>query len=559
MSAFDPVSLYAEKVLAGEVIAGPYVIWACERHFRDLQRDDIYLDLEEVSVHLDFFKLLKHWKGRWSGQAIELEAWQMFIQGSIFGWKRRIDGMRRFRESYVEIPRKNGKSTIAGGTGIYGLALDGEQGAEIYAVATKRDQAKIVWNDARMMIQKSPALSKRINCYVGNISMASTASKFEPLGRDSKTIDGLNTHMGLIDELHAWEDRLLWSQVEDSMGSRDQPLIYVITTAGVNPESLCFEKHEHAINVLDPAMEDYDDDTLFVYLATVADKDAIEDPIQWAMANPNLGVSKSLEYMETQYRKACQLPGRMVDFQVKHLNIWSHAAERWLDLAPWTAAQDATLRIEDFTDAKCYLGLDLAEKNDLSAKCDLFIPGDGNWYVFFKYWCPEQDILTRAKYDKVPYDRWVRGEHLIATPGNATDFEFIEEQIRDDVERFEVAELLYDKWKSHLIVQNLLRDEVVTAVAFYQNAEGMHPALKEIERRLLNGTLKVCPNPVTTWCASNAEVIVNAKGLIRLNKKTARKRIDGMAALANAVGGAILNRESENGPSVYEDRGIIEL
>lgn len=553
----DPVTLYAERVLAGEIAAGPYVIWACERHFADLQRDDIYLDLEEVAVHLDFFKLLKHWKGKWSGTAIELEMWQMFIQGSIFGWKRRLDGLRRFRESYVEIPRKNGKTTIGGGTGIYGLALDGEQGAEIYAVATKRDQAKILWTDAKMMISKSPALAKRINCYVSNLSMPSTASKFEPLGRDSKTIDGLNTHMGLVDELHAWEDRLLWSQVEDSMGARAQPLIYVITTAGVNPESLCYEKHEHAINVLDPAMEEYYDDTLFVYIATVTDKDAFDDPLQWAMANPNLGVSKGLEYMEDQCRKAIQLPSRMVDFQVKHLNIWSHAAERWLDLARWKAAEDAALRLEDFAGQPCYLGLDLAEVNDMSA-LDILFPGDdGIWRSFSIFWCPADDILERSRADRVPYAQWAKAGHLRSTPGSATDFDFIEVEIRELVERFDVQELLYDRWKSSSIVQNLMREEVVTCVPFGQGYQSQSPALKEIERRLLNGTLRNAPNPVLSWNAANAETIRDPALNIKLNKRSARKRIDGLSAKSNAVGGAMLKNKAER--SVYEDRGIIEL
>lgn len=555
----DPVTRYAENVLSGDIVAGPYVIWACERHVRDMQRDDIYLDLEEVAVHLDFFKLLKHWKGKWAGEPIELEPWQMFIQGSVFGWKRRSDGLRRFSESYVEIPRKNGKSTIGGGTGIYGMALDGEQGAEVYAVATKRDQAKIVWNDAKMMIKRSAALSKRINCYVSNISMPLTNSKFEPLGRDSKSHDGLNPSMAIVDELHAWEDRLMWDQVEDAMGSRDQPLIYTITTAGTNPESLCFEKHGHAIDVLDPNVEDYDDDTLFAYIATVSDREAYGDPLQWAMANPNLGVSKSLKYMEDQVRKAQQQPSRLTALLVKQLNIWQHAATRWLDLEDWKRAGDRSLCIDDYAEQKCYLGLDLAEKNDLSALCELFIGDDGIWYAFLKYWCPEVDILVRSDKDKVPYKQWERGGHLVATPGNATDFDFIEEQIREDIERFQVQELLYDKWKSHLIVQNLLRDDVVTAVAFNQNAEGQHPALRVIERRLLNGTLKICTDPVTTWCASNAEVTMNAKGLIKLCKPTTRRRIDGMAALANAVGGALLNNEEPKKKNPYKDRGMRSL
>jgi len=388
--------------------------------------------------------------------------------------------------------------------------------------------------------------------------MPSTGSKFETLGRDSDTEDGLNVHFGIIDELHAWRDRVMWSQVEDAMGARDQPLIYSITTAGIDVSSLCFEKVEHAIKVLNPLL-DYNDDTLFAYIATVDDVDLFDDPTRWAMANPNLGVSKSEEYMATQYSKALQIPSRMVDFKVKHLNIWSNAATAWLDLAHWKRAEDPALSLSDFVGIKSYLGLDLAETNDLSARCHLFIGEDDVWYAFFKYWCPAADILSRVKLDKVPYALWARMGHLIETPGNATDFDFIEMDIKESCERFTVDQLSYDRWKSQLIIPNLIREEVVSSVAFNQNAVGQHPALKEIERRLLNGKLKVFPDPVTGWCASNAEVVADARGLLRLNKSDARKRIDGMAALANAVGCALLNKPPGGGPSVYEDRGIIEL
>ena len=374
------------------------MIHACERHIRDMHRDDIYLDLGIVHRHVNFFKVLKHYKGRgFAGKAIDLSLWQIFIQGSVFGWRRKLDGLRRFNESYVEVPRKNGKSTIAAGTGIYGMTLDGEPGAEIYAVATKKDQAKIVWNDAKAMIEKSPSLSKRINCYIANISMPSTNSKFEPLGRDSKTHDGLNPSMGIVDELHAWEDRLMWDQIEDAMGSRDQGLIYTITTAGTNPESFCYEKHEHAINVLDPGKEDYVDDTLFVYIATVSDEEAIDDPLQWAMANPNLGISKNLTYMEDQCRKSEFFPSRITAFKVKQLNIWCNAARAWIDFAKWKKAMDSSLKVENFYNQECYLGLDLAEVNDMSALVALFPCSDGIWRIFVWYWCPKKTLGIALK------------------------------------------------------------------------------------------------------------------------------------------------------------------
>lgn len=553
----DPVTAYARAVLEGEVAAGPYVFWACERHFRDLHRDDIYLDLNEVSVMLDFFRLLKHYKGKWAGRPLELEPWQVFVLGSIYGWKRKIDGLRRFREGYAEVPRKNGKSTMAGGVVLYGLAMDNEPGPEVYTVATKRGQAKIVWNDAKVMGKACPSLAKRMNFFVSNISMPSVNGKLEPLSRDSKGHDGLNPSLGLMDELHAWEDRLMWDQVEDAMGSRDQPLILSITTAGINIESLCFEKHEHAIDVLDPKMPDYVDDTLFVYIATVSDKKAIDDPLQWAMANPSLGGAKGLEYMQDQYRKAKQRPSRMNAFKVKQLNIWTNAADTWLNMDKWKACEDPSLKLEDFHGQKCFLGLDLAEVNDLSALTAVF-PGDDNiWRAFSWFWCPEVDILERSGGDKVPYGLWQRMGHLKATPGEATDFDFIEAEIRVLVEKFDVEELLFDPYKSKSIVQNLDRDEVCTCVPFRQGFLSMSPALREIERRVIKRQFRFAKNPVLTWNAGNAVVIHDAADNIKLNKKMERKRIDGISALANASGGILV--EPEDTSSVYEGRGVIEL
>ena len=553
----DPVTDYALRVLDGKLPAGPYVIWACERHLRDLEREDIFLDLEEVQRRVGFFKLLKHYKDPFYGAPFELSPWQVFRVGSVYGWKRRSDGLRRFRTAYTEIPRKNGKTTEMAGVGLSGMVLDGERGAEVYSVATKRDQAKIVWQDATKMAQATPELNKRLRFFVSAIVFEKMSARFMPLGRDSKSLDGLNPYLGLYDEFHAWRDRELRGKIRQGMGSRQQPLEWIVTTAGVDTETLAFELRGHALNVLNPELEDFDDDTLFAYIACPFPDDDPGDPATWWRANPNLEVSKSLKYLEGLWSTARMIPSEMADFLTYQLNIWGQSSERWLDLK---RVKDAEVEMElsELAAWPCYAGLDLAEVGDLSAKCDLFIAPDGVWYALFKFWCPEDDILKRSQLDKVPYSQWVRQGYLTSTPGNATDFDFIEAEVRASAEALEVKELLYDRWKSQTIVQNLERDAVVTTVPYGQGYKDQSPALKEIERRFLNGTLKFIKNPVFSWCCSNAEVMRDPAGNIKLTKKDPRKRIDGLAALANAVGGALLNKE-EAGPSVYEDRGIIEL
>jgi len=262
--------------------------------------------------------------------------------------------------------------------------------------------------------------------------------------------------------------------------------------------------------------------------------------------------------METKCAQAIQQPSRMTSFMVKQLNVWSNAAERWIDSVRWKAAEDKSLRIEDFYGQKCWLGLDLAEVNDLSALVAIFPGADGVWRVFCWFWCPADDILKREKSDKVPYSRWEKMGALRSTPGSATDFDFIEVEVVELVEKFDVQELDYDRWKSAYLVQNLTRDEICQCVPYGQGYKDASPALKEIERRLLNGKMRICPNPVMSWCASNAEVVRDPADNIKLNKRTARKRIDGISALMNAAGGAMLRKE-EDGPSVYEDRGILEV
>lgn len=553
----DPVSDYAEKVLAGVIPAGPYVIHACERHFADMEREDVFLDLDEVRRRLGFFPLLSHWKGEHAGSAFELAAWQVFRIGSVFGWIRRSTGRRRFTEAYTEIPRKNGKTTEAAGIALSGMLLDGEMGAEVYAVATKRDQAKIVWEDAKNMIQATPTLNKRMVCYVKNINCPKMASKFEALGRDSKTLDGLNPYYVIYDEFHAYRDPNLRAVMQNGMGSRRDPMEWIITTAGSETETMCYELRDHAINVLDPEQPDFVDDTLFAYIACPFPDDDAGDELTWARANPNLGISKSVEFMRRRYDRACQVPSEMNEFLSKQLNIWTESVESWLPIKEWDACGAAPIDRAALAGQRCYAGLDLASVNDLSSLALVF-PGDDVWQVLIWFWCPQDDIRSRSKLDKVPYDRWAKDGHIVPTPGNATDFAFIEQQVKDVCEEFDVQELLYDRWGSHQMIANLI-NEGVNCVGYGQGYKDQSPACKEIERRVISAALQHGGHPILRWNANNAQVMRDPTGGIKLCKKDPRKRIDGLAAVANAVGGVILNREAANGPSVYEGRGIIEL
>lgn len=552
----DPVTEYAALVLSGKIPAGPYVIWACERHFRDMEREDIYLDLQEVEKRVRFFRLLKHWKGEYAGWAFELAQWQVFRVGSVYGWKYRSTGLRRFAEAYTEIPRKNGKTTEAAGVGLAGMLIDGEPGAEIYSVATKRDQAKIVWEDAKQMVQATGALSKRVRTFVSNISCQQYASKFEALGRDSKTLDGLNPHTVLYDEYHAYRDPYLRSVMQNALGSRRQPVEWIITTAGNDTATMCYELREHCINVLNPERPDFEDDGLFAYIACPFPEDDPGDPLTWARANPNLGISKRPEYMAKRWEQACMLKSQMNEFLSKHLNIWTEATETWLPMEPWRQCVETDTDFSLLEGQPCYAGLDLASVNDLSS-LQLLFPFDAAWLVLSFFWAPEEDIKQRAKIDKVPYDLWARDGYIKATPGNATDFEVIQADIIALAERYKFTELLYDRWQSHQLVQNLIAADV-NCVGYGQGYKDQSPALQEIERRVIGQTIRHLGNPVMDWCVGNAQVLRDPAGNLKLNKKDPRKRIDGVAGLANAVGGAILSGDGE-GPSVYEERGVLEL
>jgi len=546
-------------VVAGNVAAGRCVRWACERHLRDIKRKDIFVDYDLLALVVNFFRMLKHWKGEYAGKPMRLEPWQVFIVGSALCWKVKATGLRRFQEVYQEIPRKNGKTTFAAGIALWGLLADGEAGAEVYTVATKKDQAKIAWTDARQMLATCPQLAGMVQTYVASMSVQATGCRFQPLGRDSNTLDGLNPHLAIYDEFHAWRDPSLRTVVRDGMAARRQPLEWIITTAGVNLHSVCYETHSHAERVLDPSQPEYTDDRLFAYIAAAEKDDDPADPATWRKANPNIGVSKSEAWMADAYTAAKRTRSTLNNFKCKHLNIWTEAAEAWLDIHAWTDCE-AVFDADGLAGRQCYVGLDLAKVNDLTAIVAVFPSKTESepWHVITRFFCPEDNIEERSKRDGVPYRAWRDEGHLIATPGETTDFAFIEAEIREIAEQYQLAELLFDRWGANQMTQRLA-DGGITCVGFGQGFSHMTGPVGEVERLILSRRLRVLRNPVMTWCAGNATLMHGPSDERKIVKpKDGNLRVDGMVALAMAVGGAMLHH-TEPKRSIYEDRGLLEI
>jgi phage terminase large subunit-like protein len=554
----SPVTSYADDVVTGRVVAGRLVRLAAERHLRDLDHGaerGLRFDEESAQWAIDFFpNLCKHSKGEWAGKPLELAPWQAFIIGSIFGWKRVDDDRRRFRVAYAELPRKNGKSTIAAGVGNLLAFFDDEPGAEVYAAATKRDQAKIVWGDARLMVMASPNIRKRVRVLTGNLNDPHTGSKFEPLGADADSMDGLNIHGAVIDELHAHKTRAMWDVIQTASGSRRQPLTFCITTAGFDRHSVCWEQHDYGIKVLENVFED---DTFFSFIASIDDGDDWTDPAVWSKANPNLGVSIKPEFLERLCAKAQQVPAEQNAFLRLHLDVWTEQATRWLDMAVWDENCEEPADVDELKQRSCYAGLDLSSNTDLTA-LELYFPdgADGGDWLHY-YFVPEDNMRRRAERDRVPFEVWARDGFITATPGNVVDYDFIRTKLNELVdEGFNIREVAYDPWNATQLVTDLQADGF-TCVPIRQGFASLSAPTKELEKMLLARALRIGRNPVTRWAASNVTVEADSAGNIKPSKAKSTERIDPIVAMVQAVDRATRNTEDE--VSVYETRGFLTL
>jgi len=540
------VTTYAQEVVDGKVPACQHVKRACKRHLRDLQADgwEFYFDEQAADYAFKFFSFLRHFKGEWRGVPFELEPWQKFIIGCVFGWKRTEDDTRRFRTAYVEVPRKNGKSTLAAAVGLYLFIADHEPGAEIYSAATSRDQAKITHDIATQMVKASSNLRKLIKVFRNNLAIENTASKYEPLSADYNTMDGLNVHGAIIDELHAHRSRGVWDVLDTATGSRREPLIFAITTAGTNQEGICYEQREYATQVLSGSVQDA---SLFAYIATIDEGDDWQDEEAWEKANPNIKKSVKLDDLRRKAKRARQVPGLVNPFLNKHLNVWTQQADRWLSLDVWDK-NAGIIDEEKLRGRKCYGGLDLASNLDLTAWVLVF-PRDEDpevLDVLCRFWCPESRLHDSQNKYRAQYQSWARQGFLQTTPGEATDYSFIKAQIIKDAETFRLVEYNFDRYfQAHQLNQEI-EEEGLTPIAMGQGFQSMATPSKELERRLLRQKIRHGGNPVLRWMADNVAVRQDPAGNLKPDKSSSQAKIDGIVALIMAIDRAMRREEKQN-------------
>jgi phage terminase large subunit-like protein len=535
-----PWEMFCDDVLAGRRLVGKLVRLAVERHRRDMATGaarGLSFDADAAWHAIEFFPFLRHSKGKFAGQVFELSDWQMFVVGLVFGWKR-ADGTRRFREVYIEIPRKNGKSTLIAGLGLYLLFADGEAGAEVYAAATKLPQARIVHAESVRMVAASPLLSGRIAHVKDNLSVLATHSKFEPLGSDSTTLDGLNVHGALVDEYHAHPSSGVFDILNTATGAREQPLIITITTAGANKvKTPCGIKNEYMTRVL---LGTLDDDDVFALIATIDEGDDWTDETVWAKANLNLNVSAKLDDLRRKARAAKETPSQQNPFKRLHLNVWTEQNERWLDLDSWDACagdQDAHALAEYLRGRVCYGGLDLASTRDLCAFVLYFPPtgDDSLGYLLCRFFVPGENIDARVKKDRVMYDVWRDHQWIDATPGNVTDYAFIKAAVYQAAEDYQLEQVAYDRWNSSQMVVELADDGIIM-VPFGQGFASMAAPTKSFELKVAGRQMLHGGNPVLRWMAQNVSVKRDPVDNMKPDKQTSGDKIDGIVAAIMAIG-----------------------
>ena len=539
------VETYIKNVVSGKKIAGELEILSVKRHLSDLEnsaKTGYYFNKNAALKAFAFFSLLRHSKGEFAGRPFELSDWQMFIVWCLFGWMR-SDGSRRFRYAYVEVARKNGKTTFAAAIALYMLVLDGEDGAEVYMAATTRGQARICWTEARNMVGKSSALTKKIQRWSHALTMESTLSKMEPLSRDSDKLDGLNPHFAVIDEFHAHKTDDLYNVLKSATGARRQPMLFTITTAGFDKLGPCFSMRKTYIDILKGIKEQ---ENTFVIIFTLDEVDDWRDPKNWGKSNPNLGVSVKAEYLNEEFNSAVNRGGsEEVNFKTKNLNVWVDAPTVWIQDELVVSCRHGVMD-EELTGQVCYAGLDLASHVDITALA-LYFPELKA--VKVHYWIPEAKVEEES--DRVDYKRWVAQGRIFTTEGNVIDIDTHVDQIYEIVKRYNCRNIAFDPAKAyHGTVQGLQKKGLNQVLdEFDQGIRSMSEPTRELERMVTGGEIDLMGDPVLRWMFRNAVAVKDANDNIKLHKDKSQNKIDGLIAVVNAIGGYMSGKK----PEPYKD------
>ena len=523
---------YWNKIQSGEIVACKRLIQQYEKLVDELHnpRDPWVFDLEKANKPTEFIeRFCKHSKGKWIGKPVKLELFQKAKIQAVYGFVHKETGLRRCREVFTLVGRKNGKSTEKAATGNYMMIGDGEGGAEVYSVATKKDQARIVFSEAVNMVAQSPALSKHVKKRKSDLYFPVTFSKFEPLASDSNSLDGLNVHYGIMDELHAIKDRNLYDVIKQAMTAREQPILDMITTAGFVRECIFDSIYTYACNVLDGIVED---ERFLAFIYELDDRSEWTDFRAWEKANPGLGTIKSYEELAANVERAKNDPDFLPTVLTKDFNIRDTVAGTWLTFDQIN--NEETFDIEEFHGCYAIGGADLSSTTDLTCATLLMMrPGDKRKYVIQQYFLPEDLVEQRVKEDKIPYDKWAERGLLTLCPGNKVNYSDVTAWFMKMYQEYGIIPFWigYDPWNSQYWIEEM-KGMGFTMIEVRQGAKTLSQPMKEMGADLCAKKIVYGNNPVLKWCLTNVNVKRDDNDNIRPVKgQSSRQRIDGAVSL----------------------------
>lgn len=557
MTNIEKANKYAKDVVSGKISACRFVKKACERHLADLNCQQAvefpyYFDETKAEKACKFIQYLPHTKGEWAmrRQNITLEPWQLFIVANAFGWQRKSNNLRRYREIYIEVPRKNGKSAISAGVGLYMFCMDNEYGAEVYSGATTEKQAWEVFRPARLMCKNTDLLRQTFGIEVNasNLNRPSDNSRFEPLiGTPG---DGQSPSCAIVDEYHEHKNDELYTTMLTGMGARKQPLMFIITTAGYNIEGPCYDKRREVIDMLNGTVEN---DQLFGMIYTIDEDDDWTDPDILKKANPNFDISVYGDFLENQQQQAINNARFTNIFKTKHLNVWVSAKSAFFNMVSWENCKDESLCLEDFQGDDVVLGLDMARKLDMNSLVPIFsrmIDGKRHYYLIApKFYVPEDtvwstDTALKRVVDK--YQKWQASGHLTVTDGAEVDYREILADIKAFNQEHRVSCCPIDPHGAIAISHDLM-DEGLNPLTITQNYTNLSDPMKELEAAIEAGRFHHDGNPIMTWCIANVVAKYGAGNddIVRPIKEIPENKIDGAVAAMMAIGRVMLNTESD--------------
>jgi phage terminase large subunit-like protein len=563
---------YVEGITTGRITSGEFVKMAVERHTRDVLRTDLYFDEDAAQHALDFFQFVTLYKGEKAGMGITLEPFQVFIIGSIFGWKWSLTSLRRFNRAYVEVARKNGKTTLAAGIALYMLIADEEGGAEVYMAATTKEQANICFKDAREITLRSRFLSSRVTTLAHSIYAMASASILRALSSDTETLDGKNPHLVVLDEIHAYKTSSLYDIFSSALGNRLQALILMITTAGFNKTFWCYSSQRKFIARI--LRQEIDNDDNFGIIYTLDKDDDFTDPTVWIKANPGMGALVSVKYLAAQVKEALSKASALVGVKTKNFNMWVDAATEWIPSETWRGLYLAPESLPDLRKCMAYGGVDLSWIRDICAYTLRFTLPSGGTYVKHKFFVPMDGAREREEATGIPYAEWMREGHLIGTPGNTIDYNVVMKHIIDDFAMYDIHTIGFDRANSSHIMQEI-NDVIPPRVFPYEGkmvrvnaVYGISPSVRTMSNPTKEFERAVCAdkkeffhdgNPIMTWMVSNVVIKYDGEGYCRPDKAKSQEKIDGVMSTLLSIEQSLFWGASSKKVSKYENSDIVTV